>query len=303
MNIDLFKSFIAVAKFKSISRASESLYLTQPAITKQIQFLEQEYNKKLFDRSHKELRLTEEGKILLDYANRILGIYNESFSSLSEKAGQIKGTLQIAASLTTGIYILPRFIKFFRDAYPQIKIEMSLDNTAHVLKALKKEDIHFGFIGINPEDASILLIPFYQDKLTVVVGPGSKIMKVARWKGLEEIPFIGREKGSDIRTTYENWFEQRIVSFMPTIELNNTEAIKSFLAYNMGFSILPWSTVEQEVKLGLLRVVSVPHFNPLQNYYICFLKKRRLSTLEKVFVEHLSHGIEHDILNSFTASE
>ena len=143
-----------MAKLKSISRASESLYLTQPAITKQIQLLEQEYNKKLFDRSHKELRLTEEGKILLDYANRILVIYNESFSSLSEKAGQIKGTLQIAASLTTGIYILPRFIKFFRDAYPQIKIEMSLDNTANVLKALKKEDIHFGFIGINPEDAS-----------------------------------------------------------------------------------------------------------------------------------------------------
>ena len=85
-------------------------------------------------------------------------------------------------------------------------------------------------------------------------------MKVTRWKGLEEIPFIGREKGSDIRTTYENWFKQRVVSFMPAIELNNTEAIKSFLSYNMGFSILPWSTVEQEVKLGLLRVVSVPTF-------------------------------------------
>jgi LysR family transcriptional regulator, transcriptional activator of the cysJI operon len=295
LNIEIFKSFITVAKLKSISKASELLFLTQPAITKQIQYLEQEYNKQLFDRSHKELRLTEEGEILLDFANRILGLYNESFISLSEKAGQLKGILQIAASLTTGIYILPRFIKFFREAYPQIRIEMSLDNTDRVLKSLKKEDIHFGFIGINPQDPSVLLHSFYQDKLTVVVGPGSKIMKVTRWKDLEGIPFIGREKGSDIRSTYENWFKERIVSFNPAIELNNTEAIKSFLSYNMGFSILPWSSVEQEINSGALRAVSVPHFNPIQDYYVCFLKKRNLSTLEKVFVEHLFQGIERDI--------
>lgn len=293
MNIDLFKSFIAVAKLKSISRASESLYLTQPAITKQIQLLEQKYNKKLFDRSHKEIKLTEEGKTLLEFANRIIGLYNESIASLSERGEHPRGTLQIAASLTIGIYILPRFIKFFMDAYPLIKIEMTLYNTDQVLKSLKKGEIHFGFIGINSDDPMILLSSFYQDKLTVVVGPRSKINKrVSRWKELEGIPFIGREKGSDIRTTYENWFTERIVSLTPTIELNSSEAIKSFLSYNIGFSILPWCVVEQEVRLGLLRTISVPHFNPQQTYHVCLLKKRSLSILEKIFLEQVFQGIE-----------
>lgn len=293
MNIDLFKSFIAVAKLKSISRASESLYLTQPAITKQIQLLEQKYNKTLFDRSHKEIKLTEEGKTLLEFANRIIGLYNESIASLSERGEHPRGTLQIAASLTIGIYILPRFIKFFMDAYPLIKIEMTLYNTDQVLKSLKKGEIHFGFIGINSDDPMILLSSFYQDKLTVVVGPGSKINKrVSRWKELEGIPFIGREKGSDIRTTYENWFTERIVSLTPTIELNSSEAIKSFLSYNIGFSILPWCVVEQEVRLGLLRTISVPHFNPQQTYHVCLLKKRSLSILEKIFLEQVFQGIE-----------
>jgi DNA-binding transcriptional LysR family regulator len=293
LNIDLFKSFIAVAKLKSISRASESLYLTQPAITKQIQLLEQKYNKTLFDRSHKEIKLTEEGKTLLEFANRIIGLYNESIASLSERGEHPRGTLQIAASLTIGIYILPRFIKFFMDAYPLIKIEMTLYNTDQVLKSLKKGEIHFGFIGINSDDPMILLSSFYQDKLTVVVGPGSKINKrVSRWKELEGIPFIGREKGSDIRTTYENWFTERIVSLTPTIELNSSEAIKSFLSYNIGFSILPWCVVEQEVRLGLLRTISVPHFNPQQTYHVCLLKKRSLSILEKIFLEQVFQGIE-----------
>jgi DNA-binding transcriptional LysR family regulator len=293
LNIDLFKSFIAVAKLKSISRASESLYLTQPAITKQIQLLEQKYNKKLFDRSHKEIKLTEEGKTLLEFANRIIGLYNESIASLSERGEHPRGTLQIAASLTIGIYILPRFIKFFMDAYPLIKIEMTLYNTDQVLKSLKKGEIHFGFIGINSDDPMILLSSFYQDKLTVVVGPRSKINKrVSRWKELEGIPFIGREKGSDIRTTYENWFTERIVSLTPTIELNSSEAIKSFLSYNIGFSILPWCVVEQEVRLGLLRTISVPHFNPQQTYHVCLLKKRSLSILEKIFLEQVFQGIE-----------
>lgn len=282
-----------MAKLKSISRASESLYLTQPAITKQIQLLEQKYNKKLFDRSHKEIKLTEEGKTLLEFANRIIGLYNESIASLSERGEHPRGTLQIAASLTIGIYILPRFIKFFMDAYPLIKIEMTLYNTDQVLKSLKKGEIHFGFIGINSDDPMILLSSFYQDKLTVVVGPRSKINKrVSRWKELEGIPFIGREKGSDIRTTYENWFTERIVSLTPTIELNSSEAIKSFLSYNIGFSILPWCVVEQEVRLGLLRTISVPHFNPQQTYHVCLLKKRSLSILEKIFLEQVFQGIE-----------
>jgi LysR family transcriptional regulator, transcriptional activator of the cysJI operon len=294
MDIGLFKTFIAVVKNKSISKASETIYLTQPAVTKQIQLLEQLYDNKLFDRSHKkEIRLTDEGRQLLDYANRIIGLFNESLISIGEKEGSAKGSLHIATNLTLGIYVLPRFIKFFRDSYPQIQIEMTLENTEQVIRTLKKKDVHFGFIGITPEDPSILSYPFFQDRLQVVMGSKGGFSKnVVRWKDLYDIPFIGREVGSDIRTTYEGWLQERTIDLTPQIELNNTEAIKSFLAYGLGFSILPRCSIEHDVRHNFLRVLSVPHFSPIQTYNICLLKEKKFSVPEKVFLEFIFSGLE-----------
>jgi DNA-binding transcriptional LysR family regulator len=294
MDIGLFKTFIAVAKNKSISKASETIYLTQPAVTKQIQLLEQFYDNKLFDRSHKkEIRLTDEGRQLLDYANRIVGLLNESLISIGEKEGPVKGSLHIATNLTLGIYVLPRFIKFFRDSYPQIQIEMALQNTESVIRTLKKKDVHLGFIGITPEDPAILSYPFFHDRLQVVTGAkGGTSKNVVRWKDLKNIPFIGREIGSDIRTTYEKWLQERTIDLTPEIELNNTEAIKSFLAYGLGFSILPWCSIEHDVRHSFLRILSVPHFSPIQTYNICLLKEKKFSPPEKVFLEFIFSGLE-----------
>lgn len=294
MSISLFKTFIAVVKNKSMSKAGEALYLTQPAVTKQIKLLEQLYDRKLLDRSQKrEIRLTDEGRQLLDYANRIIGLYNESLISIGEKKGPIRGFLHIATNLTLGIYVLPRFIKFFRDSYPRIQVEMTLENTEQVIRSLKKKDSHFGFIGITPEDPTISCYPFFQDRLQVVMGARRGGFKnMVRWKDLEKIPFIGREIGSDIRTTYEEWFKERAIDLAPQIELNNTEAIKSFLAYGLGFSILPGCCIEQDVRHNFLKVLSVPHFSPVQTYNICLLKEKRFSTPEKVFLEFIFSGLE-----------
>ena len=294
MDISLFKTFIAVVKNKSISKASESLYLTQPAVTKQIKLMEQVYDKKLFDRSQKrEIRLTDEGRLLLDYANRIIGLFNESLLSISDKEGLIKGSLHIVTNLTLGVYVLPRFIKFFRDSHPQIQIEMTLENTENVIRSLKKKDAHFGFIGITPDDQSIISYPFYHDRLHVVIGArGGGSRNVIRWKDLEKIPFIGREIGSDIRTTYEAWLQERTIDLTPQIVLNNTEAIKSFLANGLGFSILPWCSIEHDVRHNFLKVLSVPHFSPIQTYNVCLPKEKRFSTPEKVFLEFIFSGLE-----------
>jgi DNA-binding transcriptional LysR family regulator len=294
MDISLFKTFIAVVKNKSISKASETVYLTQPAVTKQIKLLEQLYDKKLFDRSQKrEIRLTDEGRQLLDYANRILGLFNESLISIGEKEGPIKGSLHIATNLTLGIYVLPRFIKFFRDSHPQIRIEMTLDNTEQVIRSLKKKDVHFGFTGITPEDPAILSYPFFRDRLHVVMGAkGGIASNAVRWRDLQKLPFIRRELGSDIRATYEVWLKDRSIDLAPQIELNNTEAIKSFLAYGLGFSILPWCSIENDVRHNFLKVVSVPHFSPIQTYNICILKEKKFSLPEKVFLEFIFSGLE-----------
>lgn len=296
MNIDLLRTFITVTKLQNVTRAGEEIHLTQPAVSKQIKILEENYDVKLFERINKKLILTEDGKLLLDYAQRIISLYNESLESVNEKDRQLKGMLKIVANLTLGVYILPKLIKPFCNIYPDLKIEMYLDNSEHITNAIKHGNANFGFIGRKPKDPLIVVHPFYQDKLKVVVGPGMELgKKVLSWNELESLPFLQREKGSDIRATCEQWLSERDIKLKPKMELNNTEAIKSLVHYGMGFSILPWCTIEHEVRTGMLRVVSVPHFDFVHDYYICHLKGKMFSKPEKMFFEYVFNAVETGI--------
>ena len=286
MNLGLFGTLIAVAKYGSVSKAAKKLYLTQPAVTKQIQALEEIYEKKLFFRTTRGLRLTEEGKTLLVYAREMLKLLDKSFVSVKEEGERISGMLKIATELTLGVYILPKIMRFFTAVYPQIKIEAFLDNNEIITSSVKQGESNFGFVGEDPGDPLITLHDFYQDKLVVVIAPDFGIKNgPISWKELLKIPFIGRERGSDIRSTYEEWFKEREIKIIPAIELNNTEAIISSVACRLGFSILPWCTVKNAVRQGVVSTVSVPHFSPLQNFYICHKTDRSFSKVEKVFLE------------------
>ena len=286
MNLTLFGTLIEVARLGSVSEAGKKLYLTQPAVTKQIQALEEIYEKKLFIRTTRGLRLTEEGKTLLVYAREMLKLLDKSFVSVKEEGERISGMLKIATELTLGVYILPKIMRFFTAVYPQIKIEAFLDNNEIITSSVKQGESNFGFVGEDPGDPLITLHDFYQDKLVVVIAPDFGIKNgPISWKELLKIPFIGRERGSDIRSTYEEWFKEREIKIIPAIELNNTEAIISSVACRLGFSILPWCTVRYAVRQGMLSTVSVPHFNPLQNFYICHKTDRNFSKVEKIFLE------------------
>lgn len=292
MRIDLLKTFIAVVKNNSISKASEEVFLTQPAVTKQLKFLEQEYGTKFFEREKNKLFLTDDGKVLLNYAYRILELYNESHNILNDQEGQLKGTLRMGANLTLGIYVIPRLIKLFGDIYPDLKFDMYLDNTDHIIKAIKEGDVHFGFIGVVPKEPLVTNL-FYKDRLKVVIGPKYGLKKrTISWKELEQIPFISREEGSDIRKTYEDWFKDRPVKLIPRMVVNSTEAIKFSIQCGLGFSILPWCTIDKEVLGGLLNILSVPHFDPIQQFYISYLKERNFSNPERIFLEYIFNFIE-----------
>ncbi len=295
MDIDLFKTLINVSKYKSISRASEALYLTQPAVSKQIKVLEHHYDIKLFERDKRKMMLTEPGKQLLDYAHRITRLYRESIRSLNERDGQVKGTLKMGVNLTLGIYVLPRLIRLYSDIYPDLKIEVFLDNTDNIIKEVKGGDMNFGFIGDTLLDALVVNHLFYQDHLKVVIGKSFGIDKeTISWKDLEKIPFICRERGSDIRNSYEKWLKKKSIHLNTKMELNNTEAIKNCVQSGIGFTILPSCTIEKEVHDGTFRVLSLPYMDITQNFYICHFKNKTFSKPEKVFLEFLFQIIETD---------
>lgn len=297
MDIDLLKTFISVIKFKSIAKACEEIYLTQPAASKRIKLLEQHYGVKVFERINKKLLLTDEGKLLLDYAYRMVNLYNESMESISKEDKEVKGSLKIVSNLALGIYVLPKLINSFYNIYPNLNIELFSCNTEHIINDVKHGNANFGFIGKDPKDPLIVIYPFYKDKLKVVVGPRSEINKRAvSWKELGSLPFLQREKGSDIRAACEQEFEKMGIEMSRRVEFNSTESIKTFLQCGKGFSILPWSTIEHEVRFGLLYVVKVPHFDFDQNHYICHQKNKTFLRPERVFFQFIFNIIESGTL-------
>lgn len=295
MDIRLFNTFIAVARAESITKATEQVLLTQPAITKQIGAIEELYGIKLFERRGRKFALTEDGNVLLDYAHRIVDLYKESVDVISEMDGKLRGTLKMGANLTLGIYVLPKLIKRFYEIYPDLKIDINLDNTDNIIKAVKRNEVNFGFIGLRFDDPLVVNHFFYQDQIKLVIASDMKIdKKVMRWKELESFTYICREKGSDIRETCEKWLKPKRIKLKPQMILNNTEAIKRCVKNGLGFSLLPWCTVEEEVMAGLMKIVSVPYFGGLQNHYICHYRGKKFTTAEKTFLEFLFNDIESD---------
>jgi len=293
MKIESFKTLLTVVKHNSITEASHELFLTQPAVTKRLKNLENDYGIKIFDREKNRMFLTEEGKLLVKYANRIISVYNESFAALDEQRGLVRGLLKFGVNLTLGIYVIPRFIKLFEDTYPDVRFKMYTDNSENVIKLIYNNEINFGIVGIIPNDSRLVIDPLYKDRLKIVIG--SQILfkkKVISWKELEKIPFIGREKGSDIRDTYEKWFNKKSIKITPKMELNNTESIKFSLQCGLGFSILPWCTIEQEIQRGVLQILTVPGFDSVQQFYICYYKGKTFSKVEKIFLNYIFRFVE-----------
>jgi LysR family transcriptional regulator, transcriptional activator of the cysJI operon len=292
MDLDLLKTFVAVAKYKSISIASEEVHLTQPAVTKQIKYLEDHYGAKLFDRENR-FKITEEGTVLLLYAKQVLEMYQDSLLAVNDSKGQVRGVLRFGANLTSGIYLLPHLIKVFCEMHPDVKIEVVLNNTDNIVRAIKHRDISFGFISAHVKEPLIANHVFFEDKISIVFGPNVEaIGKNVDWKQLQSHPFISRERGSDIREITEQWLRERKIILKPKVELNNTEAIKQCVQCNLGFSMLPRCTVEAEIRLGLLREVSAPYFQLQQESYICHYKGRGFSRVERVFLEFVLETVE-----------
>lgn len=292
MDISIFKTFTLVAKYGSISIASEEVHLTQPAVTKQIKYLEELYGMKLFERGNK-LVLTEEGNVLLVYAHQLLNTYNESLNAIRESGEHVRGNLKFGSNLTLGIYVIPKLIQQFSTMYPEIKVEIFLHNSEQIVKAVRQREMNFGFISADIKEKNVVRHLFYEDKITIVVGKGLGIQaRDVGWDQLKRLPFITRERGSDIRETVEKWLKERKISLEPKLELNNTEAIKECVRCGYGFAFLPRCTVEHELRLGLLNEIHAPYFELVQEFHIHHYQGKEFSKPEKVFLEFLFQAIE-----------
>jgi len=256
------KVFCTVAETKSFSKTSEIIHLTQPAVSLQIQALEEKYETKLFDRSSSTVTLTSSGEILYKYAKEILALYATAQKAIGKYTGLIKGSLTIGAGSNIGNYLLPGIITDFKTSHPKVKIYLHVGNTKRVIELLNSGNIDVGLIEGDVTRQKMIVKKLISDELVLIVSPEhswAKRKEVALPDIIKE-PFILREAGSGTRQMIEKFFSRHGISphdLKISAVFGSTEAIKDAVENGLGISIISRWAARKEIKFGSLRLLSI----------------------------------------------
>jgi DNA-binding transcriptional LysR family regulator len=255
----------AVAKGGSFKNAAQSLFLTQPAVSLQIQNLEKQLKTNLFDRTKKQIELTEAGTLLLRYSNRILALCEESSRVLDDLSELQSGKLVIGASQTTGTYLMPKIIGLFQQKYPNINVQLNVDSTRKVAWHLMNKQVDIGIVGgkIPKELRKILEItPYVEDELALIVPPSHPYVKLEciKKEDLYDLKFISLNSYSTIRTVVDDTLSKNgidVTRLKVEMELNSIEAIKNAVQSSLGAAFVSVSAITKELELNLLNCVRI----------------------------------------------
>ncbi len=286
------KVFCTVAETRSFSKTSEIIHLTQPAVSLQIQALEEMYETKLFDRSSSRVTLTPAGDVLYKYAKEILALYASAEKVIGEMTGLVKGSITIGAGSTIGNYLLPSVISDFRKTHPKIKMHLFVANMQRVIELLNAGNINIGLVEGDFKRQKIVVEKLLSDELLLIVPPHhqwAKRKEVSIAELIEE-PFILREAGSGTRQTIEKFLVRHgitLQSMKVSMVLGTTQAIKEAVENGLGVSIVSRWAARKECKYGTLTMLSFKEERMVRNFSLITYKNSVSSHAIEEFLTYL----------------
>lgn len=278
--------FVTVAKYNSTMRASQELFLSQPAVSAAIAELESQFNEKLFDRTGKKLYLNESGRVFLSKAINLLEAAKEVEEFSPGGASCFKGSLRIGASTTIGKYLAPRLMSDFLKQHSEPKFSLSIGNSMHVVDELVKFNIDIGFVeGINYRSC-IESIKWRQDQLVVFAATDHPLASKAKLtlKDLGQANWIMREQGSGTRATFERAICNKIDNINVMLELAHSESIKQAVETGVGISCLSELAIANSLNHRNLVKIDTPFLDLKRNFYILIHKEKCRTTLFNKFL-------------------
>ncbi|WP_144281004.1 LysR family transcriptional regulator [Chryseobacterium echinoideorum] len=256
------KVFFTVAKRLNFTKASEELYITQPAVTKHIKEIEHYFKVKLFDRNGTKIKLTPAGETLLQYAEQMFAIYQNMEFDLNAFTQNKSGTLRIGASTTAAQYLLPPILAAFRHKFDNVKVQLVTGNTEQVEAALENKNIDLGIIEGRSRNTIFRYIPFVKDELVLVARSGHPVTKKMNVKpeDLNKYHFLLREPGSGTLEVIAHALKQagiKISDLNLEMQLDSSESIKMYLLNSEALAFLSIYSIFKELKNNECTVVDV----------------------------------------------
>lgn len=292
LNFHQLHIFYTVAEKGSFSHAAQALHMTQPAVTMQVQSLEEYFGTKLFIRSTKKIELSEAGKTLLPYAKRSIELMKETEISMSKFTHMLEDRLYLGASMTVGEYILPRLLGPFGKEYPNISISMKVINTKQILDEVLNHQLNFGLVEAEIKHPDVHTEAVMNDELMLIIPPDHPLaeQESVRMDDVLKYPFVLREQGSGTRRVMEEELER--AGYNPAdmnvvMELGSTGAVKSAVEAGLGLSILSQSSLKHEAALGVLKVKRMEGIRFSRSFYAIYLNSTILPISAVTFVSFL----------------
>lgn len=285
MELFQLETFVAVAEEKSFSRAAKRLHRTQPAVSQVIRNLEEELGELLLDRSSREGKLTDAGKLLQEYAQELLNLRNEARQSLVELRQLQKGRLTIAANEYTSLYLL-QVLHEFRREHPMIHITIQRALASKVPQQLQEHAAELGTVSFRPEDPQLRSIVVYRDELAFVVPPTHPLAAAGnvniRQLGAEV--FVAHNVPSPYRAKVLQAFARHKTPLNMDVEMPTIDSIKKFVAMGNGVALVPGLAVEHEIARGELVKVPVSELNFERRLRVIYRRNATLSHAAQAFL-------------------
>jgi DNA-binding transcriptional LysR family regulator len=289
MTIRQLEVFLAIAHAQSFSRAAERIHLSQPTLSEHMKELEDELGVPLFMRHSRSVSLTEPGRVFEDYATRVVATLAAGRHAIAELDGLKRGSLVVGASTTPGTYVLPARIAKFREQYPGITVALRIANSRTVQERVRDGEVDLAVIGghvLGPSERCIAA--GILDELQLIVPPDypvkDGVLSPAR---LARERLLIREEGSATRQATERALREAGVTLRPAMELDHTETIKRAVMAGLGVAFVSRFAVEDEVRSGRLRALSVQRMKVRRHFHVIHDERRPLSASARAFTAFL----------------
>jgi DNA-binding transcriptional LysR family regulator len=258
--LDQLRILKAIAAEGSFKRAADSLYVSQPAISLQVQNLEKQLNVHLFDRGGRKAQLTEAGHLLLSYGEKVLGLCQETCRAIEDLQNLQGGTLIVGASQTTGTYLLPRMIGMFRQKYPDVSVQLQVHSTRRTSWAVANGMVDLAIIGgeVPTELHEVLqIVPYAEDELALILPVNHSLAQVEtiQREDLYKLNFITLDSQSTIRKVIDQVLTRSNIDskrLKVEMELNSIEAIKNAVQSGLGAAFVSVTAIDKELQMGVL---------------------------------------------------
>lgn len=285
MTIRHLKIFLEVYKEQNITRAAETLHMTQPVVTRAIQELEAYYGICLFERINHRLSISEAGKKFYPVALHIIDSYD--LMEMSMKDWDQFGTLRVGATITLGTYLLPNLLSEFSQTYKKLQIRTVVTNSAKLQDDLENNMLDLALIEGECHSDNLVRLPFSCDTLRLILPPNHELLKKEKLSlaDLRDYPLLVRDTGSVGRDLTEHVFASHGLPFNPVMESSSTQAIVHAAHSGLGISILPEALVARDIESGYVSSCEICDASFTRTHYIVYHKNKFLTQSAKAFID------------------